>query len=128
MSKLFLGIYFSKPSNTLKYIFRKIRLEAKLIELKSQELSKNQDNYQDLKKKFEFKATYRKPLSNKEAEDIDNEKKSDDSKTKSRKDSTESQKDSDADMDVENNPIASAATAAAAGTFKYITFKLLKIF
>ena len=67
-------------------------------------------------------------MSNKEAEDIDNEKKSDDSKTKSRKDSTESQKDSDADMDVENNPIASAATAAAAGTFKYLTFKLFKIF
>ena len=81
-----------------------------------------------MKRKFEFKGTYRKPSSNKEAEEIDNEKNSDDSKTKSRKDSTESQKDSDADMDVENNPITSAATAAAAGTFKYFTFKLFEIF
>ena len=107
-------------------IYRKIRLEAKLIELKSQELSKNQDNYVDLKKRFEFKATYRKPSSNKEVEVTDNEKNSDDSKTKSRKDSTESQKESDPDMDLENNPIASAAMAAAKDTFKYLNFELFK--
>ena len=71
-----------------------------------------------MKNRFEFKGTYRKPSSDKEAEEIDNEKKSDDSKTKSRKDSTESQKDSDPDMDLENNPIASAAMAATKDTFK----------
>ena len=113
-----LGIYSSKSWTFLTYIYRKIRLEAKLIELKSQERSKNLDNYVDLKNRFEFKGTYRKPSNDKEAEEIDNEKKSDDSKTKSRKDSTESQKDSDPDMDLENNPMASAAMAAAKDTFK----------
>ena len=81
-----------------------------------------------MKKRFEFKGTYRKPSSNKEVEVIDNEKNSDDSKTKSRKDSTESQKESEPDMDLENNPIASAAMAAAKDTFKYLIFELFKIF